>query len=90
MQKHGLETVYFPAGPLRENIDSLKNMTAFLKVNNRNSNYQNIEMTIKKINPNIKIFYTYYEPSNIQNLNTNNKYLIFSGIGNSKILKKFY
>ena len=78
-----------PAGPLRENIDSLKKYDCiFLKVNNRNSNYHNIEMIIKKINPNIKIFYTYYEPSNIQNLNTNKKYLIFSGIGNSENFKK--
>ncbi len=78
-----------PAGPLRENIDSLKKYDCiFLKVNKRDLDNQDIEIAIKEINPNIKIFYTYYEPLNIKNLNINNKYLIFSGIGNSENFKK--
>jgi len=78
-----------PAGPLRENIDSLKKYDCiFLKVNKKNFNNQDVEIAIKAINPNIKIFYTYYEPSNIENLNLNNRYLIFSGIGNSENFKK--
>ena len=78
-----------PAGPLRENIDSLKKYNyIFIKVNKKNLKYEDIEIAIKKINPNIRIFYTYYEPSNIKSLNTNSKYLIFSGIGNAENFKK--
>ena len=76
-----------PAGPLREKISSIKKYDAiFLKNNNNQDIY--IEDLIKKINPNIKIFKTSYEISNIKNFNLSDNYLIFSGIGNPKNFKK--
>ena len=41
-----------------------------------------IEDTIKKINPNIKIFKTYYKIINIDKFDLSKNYLIFSGLGN--------
>ena len=80
-----------PAGPLREKLSSLKKYDlVFLK--NKNNDLENILNQLKKNNPQIKIFYTMYKPTNIEKLSLNRKYLIFSGIGNpnnfKKILKK--
>ncbi len=76
-----------PSGPLREKIESLKKYDAvFLKGNNADI-IQKISL-IKNVNPKIKIFQTYYKPSNLNKFNPKNKYLIFSGIGNPKNLKK--
>ena len=70
-----------PAGPLRENLKNLLNYDAiFLNGNNEDtSNFRNI---IENINPNLKIFESFYEPTNIGELNKEDKYLVFSGIGN--------
>ena len=76
-----------PSGPLREKIESLKKYDAvFLKGDNADI-IQKISL-IKKVNPKIKIFQTYYKPSNLNRFNPKNKYLVFSGIGNPKDLKK--
>ena len=78
-----------PAGPLRENINSLKKYDGvFLKITNVNSNLINIISEIKKINSKIEIFNSRVEIKNIDKFNLSNEYLIFSGIGNSKSFKE--
>lgn len=80
-----------PSGPLREKIDSLiKYDGIFLKDHTKNKN--NIIKQIKKINPKIKIFKTYYKPNCLNKIDKKKRYLIFSGVGNpenfKEILKK--
>ena len=76
-----------PSGPLREKITSLKKYDAvFLKTNKQNKEIN--EKIIKTANPNIEIFETNYEISNIKNFNLSENYLIFSGIGNPENFKK--
>ena len=70
-----------PSGPLREKIDSIKKYDiVFLK--GECLNEEKIVKLIKDQNPEIKVFQTYYEAVNLNKLNINNDYLIFSGIGN--------
>ena len=75
-----------PSGPLREKVTSLKKYNAvFLKsIGNENKDIIN---QINIINPNIKIFYSTYYPTNLEEFNISNKYLIFSGIGNPRSFK---
>jgi tetraacyldisaccharide 4'-kinase len=75
-----------PAGPMREKISSLKKIDAVF-LNGSSDKFEQIENQIKNINPNIKIFKTFYKISNIKNYNLKSKYLIFSGIGNSSDFK---
>ena len=80
-----------PAGPLRENLSSLKNYDAiFLNGEKKDQNFIN---KIKKINNKIKIFEAKYKILNLKKLNKKKKYLIFSGIGNPQefedTLKKY-
>ena len=76
-----------PAGPLREKLSSLKKYDlVFLK--NKNNNLEYISAQLKKINPQIKIFYTMYKPINIKKFSYTKKYLIFSGIGNPNNFKE--
>ena len=76
-----------PAGPLREKVDSLSKYDAvFLNGNKKNNTY--LKTSIKKYNSNIKIFESFYKPINLNKLNINKKYLIFSGIGNPKTFKE--
>ena len=70
-----------PAGPLRENVSSLKRFDAVF-LNGDIKKEIKFEKEIKKINPKIKIFKTFYKISNKKKFNLNLKYLIFSGIGN--------
>ncbi|MBD1174091.1 tetraacyldisaccharide 4'-kinase [Pelagibacterales bacterium SAG-MED01] len=75
-----------PSGPLREKLKSLKKYDGvFLKGDN--SNNPNIIEQIKKYNNKIQIFMTHYEPINLKKFNLSEKYLIFSGIGNSNSFK---
>ena len=75
-----------PSGPLREKIKSLKKYSCvFLKKNGED--ISNKIQLIKSINPNIKIFYTHFEPLNIDQFDKSEKYLIFSGIGNPNDFK---
>ena len=72
-----------PAGPLRENLKSLKNyQNVFL--NGNKENLENFKEKIKKINPNINIFESEYVPTNLEKFDKNEKYFAFSGIGNHK------
>jgi tetraacyldisaccharide 4'-kinase len=76
-----------PAGPLRENLENLKNYDGvFLNGNKEDS--ENIKDIIKSLNPTIKIFVANYVPLNLNALNKKQDYLIFSGIGNPDTFKK--
>ena len=72
-----------PAGPLRESINNLvKHKHIFL-----NGNLENLEIIKKdilKINSKIDIHVGEYVPSNLEEFNYTDKYLVFSGIGNHK------
>ena len=70
-----------PAGPLREKIDNLKNYDHIF-LNGNMEDIENLTKEIHKINPNINIHLGKYEPINIDEFNKNNKYFVFSGIGN--------
>ena len=75
-----------PSGPLREKLTSLKKYDGvFLKEDN--SNNSNIIEQIKRQNNKIQVFKTYYEPKNLEKFDLSEKYLIFSGIGNSSSFK---
>jgi len=70
-----------PAGPLRESINNLKNYQhVFL-----NGNLENLDI-IKKyifaINSKINLHLGKYVPLNLSEFNAQEKYLVFSGIGN--------
>ena len=70
-----------PSGPLRENINNLKNYDhIFLNGNLENIDY--LKKEIIKLNSNINIHLATYEPINLNEFKKNEKYLLFSGIGN--------
>ena len=72
-----------PSGPLRENIKNLKKYEHIFL----NGNLEELEAHKKyliNINPNINVHTGVYEISNLKEFNLNDKYLIFSGIGNHK------
>ena len=70
-----------PAGPLRENINNLKNFKHVF-LNGNLENIDSLKKQINKLNPNISIHLGKYEPTNIYEFKKNEKYLVFSGIGN--------
>ena len=80
-----------PSGPLREGLKSLKKYDAVFLNGNGEESIQ-IENTIKNIKPNIEIFKAEYFALNMEKINLNQDYLVFSGIGNPntfiKTLKK--
>ena len=65
-----------PAGPLRENLSSLKNYSAVVLSGNGES-ISHIKKQIRKYNSKIKIFETKYVPTNLKKFKKNNKYLVF-------------
>ena len=76
-----------PAGPLREKINSISKYDAvFLNGNERDNS--DLKILIKKYNTNIKIFESHYRAVNLNQFNFNDKYLIFSGIGNPESFKE--
>ena len=76
-----------PSGPLREKVDSLKNYDVVF-LNGKNNNSVDIEETILKINSEIRIFNSNYEIKNLDKLDKNFNYLIFSGIGDPSSFKE--
>ena len=70
-----------PSGPLRESINNLKNYDHVF-LNGNLENIDEIKKQILKINPIINIYLGRYEPVNLFEFNKNDKYIIFSGIGN--------
>ena len=69
-----------PAGPLRENLIALKD--AHIVIINGNM-VKSFEKKILNINPNLEIFYSFYEPINIEKFK-NKELLAIAGIGNPK------
>ena len=67
-----------PSGPLRENLNSLKRANLVMINGNKNSG---IEYEILKQNKKIKIFYSKYNPTNIDIIKNKN-ITAFAGIGN--------
>ena len=76
-----------PAGPLRNNIQSIKDYDVIF-LNGNQENNTNIKKIIREYNKNILIFDTYYRPTNIYKFDNKERYLIFSGIGNPDIFKE--
>ena len=70
-----------PAGPLRENIQSLQRFDAVVLNGNIKNNLEIIK-SIKSINNTIEIFETDYRAKNSNKLNKNSNFVAFSGIGN--------
>ena len=67
-----------PSGPLREDIRSIKRADCIFINGDKNVEFEN---KIKKINKNIKIFYSKYKIINLDKLK-NKKIIAFAGIGN--------
>ena len=67
-----------PSGPLRENLSVLKDAHLILINGEKNSKF---EEKILKINKNLKIFYSYFKPNNLEEFK-NQKLLAIAGIGN--------
>lgn len=78
-----------PSGPLREDINSLKKYDGIFIKGEDYTKTKKICKIIKKVKPRIKIFFTHYVISNLRNLNVNEKYLLFSGIGSPNSLRVF-
>ena len=77
-----------PSGPMRETIYSLKKYDAVILKNvYKKSNQNEIYESIKKINPKIKIFNSYLKIKDKNEFDLNDKFLIFSGIGNNNSFK---
>ena len=76
-----------PAGPLSEKIESIKKYDAAF-INGNEIDNSNLRSLIKKYNKNIKIFESNYVVINIEKFDINEKYLIFSGIGNPDSFKE--
>ena len=76
-----------PAGPLRESLRSILKYDAIF-LNGNDENNSQLKLKIREYNKGIEIFETYYKPINIKEFDKNDKYLIFSGIGNPDSFKK--
>ena len=72
-----------PAGPLREDINNIKKYD-HLFINGNLENLENLKKQISTINPKIDIHVGKYKPTNLDEFNIRDKYLVFSGIGNHK------
>ena len=70
-----------PAGPLREDINNLKNYNHIF-LNGNLENLDILKKNILKINSKINIHLGKYLPTNLDEFNKDDEYLIFSGIGN--------
>jgi tetraacyldisaccharide 4'-kinase len=69
-----------PAGPLRENLNVIKNYDLiFLNGERKN---KKLLSKLKSINKNLKIFEGKYKPLNLKKFDLKKKYLMFCGIGN--------
>ena len=68
----------FPAGPLREGLNALKNVDLIVINGKENKNFQK---KILKINPNLSFFYSEYKLKNCEQFK-NKKLLAIAGIGN--------
>ena len=82
-----------PSGPLREDINSIKKYEHIF-LNGNLENLEDLKKKILKINSNAKIYVGEYQPTNIDEFNKDENYIVFSGIGNHKtfisMLKKYH
>ena len=76
-----------PSGPLREKIENLRNYDIVF-LNGKDDKAENIKEIIYKLNPKIEIFESDYEIQNLNELDINSNYLIFSGIGDPSSFKE--
>ena len=80
-----------PSGPLREDLKNIKKYDAVF-LNGNGENIIKIKNIIKNIKPDLEIFNTEYVPLNMEEIDINQNYLAFSGVGNPdsflKTLKK--
>ena len=67
-----------PAGPLRENLNALKNVGIVLINGNKNPHF---EERLLKINKKLEIYYSYYKPENLE-IFKNQNLLVLAGIAN--------
>ena len=67
-----------PSGPLRENLNALKDANIILINGTKNTIFEN---KILNINQNLKIFYANYKPVNIERFK-NRKFIALAAIGN--------
>ena len=75
-----------PAGPLRENLNSLKKYDAiFLKNNN---DFDKIKKILINFNPAIKIFTFDYVITNLNKFNLSDNFISFCGLGNPENFKE--
>ena len=72
-----------PSGPLRESINNLKNYNDIF-INGNLENIDKLRNEITKINPKANIHIGKYEILNLNEFEKDEKYLVFSGIGNHK------
>ena len=72
-----------PSGPLRESFENIKNYDHIF-LNGNLENLEEIKKQIANINAKINIHIGKYEPINLNEFNLNEKYIVFSGIGNHK------
>ena len=72
-----------PSGPLRESFKNIKKYK-YIFLNGNMENIKDIREKILETNSNAKIFEANYVPMNIKEFDLNEKYLVFSGIGNHK------
>ncbi len=72
-----------PSGPLRERIQNLKNYSEIF-INGNLENLEKLQNEIIKINARANIHIGKYEISNLNEFKKDEKYLVFSGIGNHK------
>ena len=72
-----------PAGPLREGINNLKNYKQVF-INGNLENLEYLKQKILNINPEININVGKYILENLNEFNIDDKYIVFSGIGNHK------
>ena len=82
-----------PSGPLRE---SLNNITKYQHIflNGNLENLESIKEELFKMNSKINIHIGEYVPINLEQFNKNERYLVFSGIGNHQtfisMIKKYH
>ena len=76
-----------PAGPLREKINSVsKYDVAFINGNKKDKS--KLKLLLKKYNAHIEIFESNYKAINIKEVDINEEYIVFSGIGNPESFKQ--
>ena len=76
-----------PAGPLREKVANISKYDAVFLNGNENDN-SNIKSLINRYSKDIPVFESNYKPTNIDQLDINAEYIIFSGIGNPESFKE--